>query len=107
MEARPPESEHIMPRRIFRSRAYQLAHDPESDVMMARSGSRGDSSHATRCGLTGCAATMARSSSVFHHEATLASTFLRQSLDFLALSSGSSARKVSAESPSRLTSIGK
>ncbi len=35
MEARPPESEHIMPDRIFRSRAYQLAQEPESEVMIA------------------------------------------------------------------------
>ncbi len=44
-----------MPRRIFRSRAYQLAQEPESLVMMARSGSRGDNSQVTRCGLTGLA----------------------------------------------------
>ena len=35
-----------MPRRIFRSRAYQFAHDPESLVMITLSGSRGESSHA-------------------------------------------------------------
>src|ERR1700753_4385894 len=35
IDARPPDSEHFMPRRIFRSRAYQLAHEPESLVMMA------------------------------------------------------------------------
>src|SRR6185437_7138191 len=57
IDARPPDSEHIMPRRILRSRAYQLAHDPESLVMIARSGRRGDSSQTTRCGLTGLAAT--------------------------------------------------
>jgi hypothetical protein len=34
-----------MPRLILRSRAYQLAHDPESLVRMTRSGRRGDSSH--------------------------------------------------------------
>src|ERR1700738_3567617 len=47
--------EAIMPRRIFRSRAYQFAHDPESLVRITRSGSLGDSSQATRCGLTGLA----------------------------------------------------
>src|SRR5690606_37379654 len=51
MEARPPDSEHIIPRRILMSRANQLAQEPESQVMMALSGSRGDSSQATRCGL--------------------------------------------------------
>jgi len=47
--ASPPDSEHIMPRRIFRSRAYQFAQEPESLVMIARSGRRGDNSQATRC----------------------------------------------------------
>ena len=60
MEARLPDSEHIMPRRIFRSRAYQLAQDPESLVMIARSGRRGDNSQATRCGLMGWAGCSAR-----------------------------------------------
>src|SRR5450756_838663 len=48
--ASPPESDAIMPGRIFRSRAYQLAHEPESHVRMQRSGKRGDSSQHTRCG---------------------------------------------------------
>ena len=56
-----------MPRRIFRSRANQLAQEPESLVMMARSGSRGDSSQvdALRIDRRRPAA-VARSSSVFH-----------------------------------------
>src|SRR5213596_1634873 len=33
MDARPPDREHIMPRRILRSRANQFAQLPESDVM--------------------------------------------------------------------------
>src|SRR4051812_49773607 len=41
IEASPPESEHIWPRWILRSRAYQFAHDPESLVMMASGGSWG------------------------------------------------------------------
>src|SRR4051812_29311081 len=41
IEASPPDSEHIWPRWIFRSRAYQFAHDPESLVMMASGGSWG------------------------------------------------------------------
>src|SRR5690606_41932853 len=63
MEARPPDSEHIIPRRILMSRANQLAQEPESQGMMALSGSRGDSSQATRCGLIGLALASARSSS--------------------------------------------
>ena len=95
-----------MPRRIFRSRAYQLAHEPESEVMMARSGRREDNSHATRCGLTGCAGTIARSSSVFHDWATLFCTRSRQAFDCFVLRNGNSALNVSAESPVRFTSIG-
>ena len=37
-----------MPRRILMSRAYQLTHDPESLVTIARSGRRGDNSQARR-----------------------------------------------------------
>ena len=43
-----PDSEAIMPRRIFRSLAYQLAADPESQVRMQLSGSREESSQKTR-----------------------------------------------------------
>src|ERR1700760_3916815 len=42
IEASPPDSEHFMPRRILRSRAYQLAQEPESLVIIALSGSRGE-----------------------------------------------------------------
>src|SRR5215472_895351 len=73
IEARPPESEHIMPRRIFRSRAYQLAQEPESLVKIARSGSRGDNSQKMRCGLMGLAGCIARCSRVFHHSRMFAS----------------------------------
>src|SRR5271166_822171 len=78
MDARPPESEVIIPRRILRSRAYQLAQEPESLVTIAPSGRRGESSQVTRCGLTGFAGCMARSSGVFHQSLTLRSTFSRQ-----------------------------
>lgn len=53
MEARPPEREAIIPRRMRKSRAYQLAQEPESLVRITRSGKRGESSHVTRWGLTG------------------------------------------------------
>jgi hypothetical protein len=78
IEARPPEREHIIPRRILMSRAYQLAQEPESLVMIARSGSRGASSQATRCGFTGSAETWARSSISFHQAATFFSICSRQ-----------------------------
>src|SRR6185437_8052940 len=106
IEARPPESEHIMPRRILRSRAYQLAHEPLSLVMMARSGSRGDNSQATRCGLIGLAAACARASSVFHHSRIQPSMVPRHVRSLLSCSIGSNALSVSALSPTRLTSIG-
>ena len=60
MEASPPESDIIMPGRTFRSRAYQLAQEPESLVTMAFEGRRGESSQTTRCGLTGLAGAWAR-----------------------------------------------
>src|ERR1700740_3485723 len=78
IEARPPESEHIVPRLIFRSRAYQLAQEPESLVMIARSGRRGDNSQATRCGLIGLAGCIARSSNVSHQSRVQPSISLRQ-----------------------------
>jgi hypothetical protein len=59
-----------MPRRIFRSLAYQLAQDPESLVTIAFSGNRADTSHATRFGLTGSAGCIARSPKSFHQAAT-------------------------------------
>src|SRR3954453_5676990 len=79
IDANPPDREAFIPRRIFRSRANQLAQEPESLVMTARSGNRGDNSQVTRCGLTGSAGCRARSSSVFHQSLTLASMVLRQS----------------------------
>src|SRR6266702_7508185 len=92
IEASPPDSDAIMPRRIFRSRAYQFAQDPESLVRITRSGSRGDSSQATRCGLTGLAGCIARSSSVFHHLETLLAISFRQAGSVFASSIGSRAR---------------
>ena len=79
-----------MPRRIFRSRAYQLAQEPESLVMIARSGRRGDNSQATRCGLIGWAGCMARSSAVSHQSATCFSMCSRQLRSVFCSSSGSS-----------------
>src|SRR5439155_16533932 len=106
IEASPPDSEHIMPRRILRSRAYQLAQDPESLVMIARSGRRGDNSQATRCGLIGSAGCIARSSSVFHQSRVQPSMLLRQVWSDFSSKNGNRERKVSAASPARLTSIG-
>src|SRR5205085_3242131 len=104
--ARFPDSDPIMPRRNFRSRAYQLAVDPESAEMMHLSGNRFDASQKTRCGLIGFASFMARSSRTFHHVFTSSSIFVRQSRFVFGLRSGMSARNVSALSPVRLTSIG-
>jgi hypothetical protein len=53
MVASPPESEPSMPSRNVRSRAYQAAAVPESEVMMARSGKRRESSQKTRWFHTG------------------------------------------------------
>src|SRR6185295_13637905 len=48
--ARLPDSDPIMPRRNLRSRAYQLAVDPESAARMQLSGSREDNSQNTSSG---------------------------------------------------------
>ena len=47
-----------MPARSCRSRANQLAAEPESAVRMQPSGRRGESSQKTRCGLIGSASLM-------------------------------------------------
>ncbi|MNI91719.1 hypothetical protein D3C73_1494280 [compost metagenome] len=95
-----------MPRRTFRSRANQLAQEPESLVMIESSGRRGDSSNTTRCGLIGSALTMARFSRVFSQLLRQPSTFLRQRRERLCSSSGNNAESVSPASPTRLTSMG-
>src|SRR6185437_15726284 len=106
MVASPPESEAIMPWRILRSREYQLAEEPESQVRMQLSGRRGESSQNTLCGLMGWADSMARASMVFHHWATCLSIRLRQArLSFL-FNKGSRSFNVSALSPTRFTSMG-
>src|SRR5690348_11948179 len=51
--ASPPDNDAIMPSRILRTRAYQFADEPESQVRITRSGSLGDNSQNTRCGLIG------------------------------------------------------
>ena len=60
-----PDSDAIIPLRIFTSRANQFADEPESELRMApsSSGSRLDSSKNNRCGLIGSALSSARSSS--------------------------------------------
>ena len=55
-----------MPSRILTSRANQFADEPESEEMIARSGSRSESSQKRRWGLSGCADCIARASISFH-----------------------------------------
>ena len=74
--------------------------------MMQFSGSRFDNSQNTRCGLMGSADIIARSSSVFHQSAMPVSMLRRHLLSVFCFSSGSNARKVTALSPTMLTSIG-
>src|SRR4051812_14553393 len=106
MVASDPESEPIMPRRNLRSRAYQLADDPESAETMQRSGNRGDNSQNKRWGLMGLAVSMARASNTSHHSRTLASMRSRQEWSVLRSNSGIRARNVSALSPIKFSSIG-
>src|SRR5438552_15218174 len=55
IEARLPESDPIIPRRNLRSRAYQLAVEPESAEMMQLSARRFEASQHTRCAWIGWA----------------------------------------------------
>src|SRR5688500_12152016 len=61
--ARLPDSDAIIPSRMFSSRAYQLASDPESAVMIHLSGRSGDNDQKTNCGFNGEASFSARTAS--------------------------------------------
>ena len=104
--ARLPESDAIIPLRIFRYCAYQLAVEPESAARMQLSGSFGESSAKTRCGLIGFASCFARSATSFHQSRISSSICARHSRLVLRLSKGISACSDSLLSPVRLTSIG-
>ena len=104
--ARLPDSEAIIPRLSLRSRANQLAAEPESEVRMQSFGRRGLSSQKTRCGLIGLASFIARSSITRHQSAICCSTCSRQDRSCLRSRCGSSARNVAALSPTRFTSVG-
>ena len=106
MLASVPESEAIMSLRRRRSRANQLAAEPESEVRIARSGRRRESSKNTSCGLIGSAGAIARFSITRHHSPTLRSIDSRQLRSCLRSRCPSRARRVGALSPTRLTSIG-
>ncbi|CAN5437024.1 hypothetical protein BH18ACT1_BH18ACT1_16350 [soil metagenome] len=101
-----PDSDERIPLRILMSRAYQLAAEPESALIITSSGRRGDSSQNTRWGLTGSASFMARASTMRHQRSTSASMPARQERSSLRRSIGRRARRVARLSPTRLTSIG-
>ena len=90
----------------MRNRAYQLATEPESAATIALCGSRSESSHTIRMGLTGWASSIAWRSIVPHQATTFSSIVSRHARSVGPDSSGSSARSVAAASPTRLTSIG-
>src|SRR5579875_3344807 len=106
MVARLPDSEPRMLPRNLNWRAYQLADDPESAVMIALSGSLGDRSANSFIGLIGSADTSASIAMVSHQRATFFSIFSRQDRSDLRSIIGISARSVAAASPTRLTSLG-
>src|SRR6218665_340775 len=106
MVARLPDRDVIIPSRIFKSLANQLADVPESAARITPSGSFGDNSQKTRSGLRGLAETIAWPSTSFHHRRTPLSTCSRQLRSSLRLSSGMSARSDSFESPDSGTSTG-
>src|ERR1700712_226110 len=93
IEARPPDSEADWPRWTRKSLAYQFAQDPLSLVTTASLGSNGDISHTTRCGFTGVASALARSSSLLHQAATPFSISSRQLRLSLRCSCGLSSRR--------------
>src|SRR5207302_366607 len=104
--ASEPDTEAIMPRRILTSRAYQLVPEPVSQAMTHFSGSLGDNSQNTRCGLSGLASCIARFCRTSHQLLTFFSMVSRQERFGLRSSSGSNLRNVAALSPIKLTSIG-
>ena len=65
-----------------------------------------DNSWNMRIGLTGSAATWASASIVYHHRVTLSMMSSCQERSSLRSSSGISARRVAAASPTRFTSYG-
>src|SRR5215471_5222678 len=104
--ARLPDKEAIIPLLIFRSRANQLAAEPESEVRMQESGNRGESSQKTRCGLIGLALLMALASSTFHHLAILFSIVCRQERSSFRFKYGINNFRVTCASPTKLISVG-
>ena len=106
MVARFPDSDPRIRPRKRSCRAYQLAAEPESAVMMASSGSRSLSSANSRIGLIGSAATAASLAIVCHQRSTSDSMPSRHERSALRSSSGINARSVVAASPTRFTSFG-
>ena len=103
MVARFPDSDPRIRPRKRSCRAYQLAAEPESAVMMASSGSRSLSSANSRIGSAATAASMAI---VCHQRSTSDSMPSRHERSALRSSSGINARSVEAASPTRFTSFG-
>ena len=102
-----PDSDACIPLRIAMCRAHQFVADPESEVRIARSGSREDSSAATACGLTRPPKLWpARSAMMRFQVRTFFSISSRQERSSLRRSSGMSCFRVSLASPTRCASIG-
>src|SRR6476469_8162231 len=104
--ASEPLSVPIIPLRAFISRAYQVAVEPVSQVMIALLGKYLSKCQNTVCGLIGFASFCARASNTFHQCSFHFSILLRQSLSSLRLISGIKARRVILASPCKCTSIG-
>lgn len=90
----------------FRQRAYHVVDDPESAVTIALAGSRFDSSHATRIGLTGSAGTVLCSSSTDHQRRTFVSTVSRHAVSIRRRRCGSIAVRVAFASATMFSSVG-
>src|SRR5207248_11567240 len=103
--ASEPDTEAIMPRRILTSRAYQLVPEPVSQAIMHFSGSLGDNSQNTRCGLSGLASCIARFCRTSHQPLTFFSFVSRQDRSGLRSIRGSNLSNFAALSRITLTYI--
>src|ERR1051326_836160 len=104
--ARLPESDAIMPLRIFKSLANHAAVDPESAERIQLSGSRFESSQKTYCGLMGFAVLYALASSTLHHLSISLIIFSCQFLSSFLFNRGINSLNVSRLSPCKCISIG-
>src|SRR5215217_2520226 len=106
MVASVPDTDPRIPARNRTHLAYQLVDEPESAVTIASSGSCSESSHATRMGLTGSAASRLCRRTVSHHRLTPLSMVSRHDGSALGRRYGISAPRAAFASATMLISVG-